>query len=407
MRPFEGRTIVLGVTGGIAAYKAVMLARLLTQAGAQVDVVLTRSATQFVGAVTFEALTGRPVHEALIAPGHALDHIRLARRADLVMVAPATADFLARAAHGQADDLLTAILLATTAPVVIAPAMNDRMWAHPLVGENVARLRGIGYTLVEPDVGPLAQGEGSGPGRLPEPETLVAHAARALAREASWEGRQVVVTAGPTREPIDPVRFLTNHSTGRMGVALAAAAWQRGADVTLIHGPLEVPLPIGVRAVAVTRTEEMRDAVAAALPTADVLIMAAAPADFTPATVATHKLGKRSGDTPTTLDLVQTPDILRTTRDARRPGAVMVGFALETGDLDTKAVAKLREKGLDLIVANDATVEGAGFGGDTNIVTLHDRDGGREALPLLAKHAVADVILDRVASRFASAPERA
>jgi phosphopantothenoylcysteine decarboxylase / phosphopantothenate---cysteine ligase len=400
MRPFAGRTIVLGVTGGIAAYKAVMLARLLTQAGALVDVVMTRSATQFVGAVTFEALTGRPVYDALIAPGHALDHIKLAKRADLIIVAPATADFLARAAHGHADDLLTAILLATKAPVMIAPAMNDQMWAHPQVLNNASHLRTLGYTVVEPDSGPLAQGEGSGPGRLPEPDALVAHAARVLDQTSTWIGRHVVVTAGPTREAIDPVRFLTNHSTGRMGVALAAAAWQRGADVTLIHGPLEVALPVGVSTHAVTSTVDMRDAVEAALPDADVLIMAAAPADFTPIAVADHKLSKRIDGTPT-LALTSTPDILRSTTDYRKPGAIIVGFALETGDLDQKARHKLAEKELDLIVGNDATVDGAGFGTDTNIVTIYDRDGRRDALPLASKTDVAHAILDRIAAQLA------
>jgi phosphopantothenoylcysteine decarboxylase / phosphopantothenate---cysteine ligase len=401
MRPFAGRTIVLGVTGGIAAYKAVMLARLLTQSGALVDVVMTRSATQFVGAVTFEALTGRPVYEALIAPGHALDHIKLAKRADLVIVAPATADFLARAAQGHADDLLTALLLATAAPVMIAPAMNDQMWAHPQVRNNSAHLRTIGYTVVDPDVGPLAQGEGSGAGRLPEPDTLLAHAARMLDRDAQWIGQRVVITAGPTREAIDPVRFLTNHSTGRMGVALAAAAWKRGAHVTLIHGPLEVALPVGVHTQAVTSTVDMRDAVANALPAADVLIMAAAPADFAAATVAEHKLSKRADGEPT-LKLTHTPDILRTTLSQRKPGAMIVGFALETGDLDRKALHKLEEKQLDLIIANDAMQDGAGFGADTNIVTIFDKDGGREALPIASKVDVAHTILDRIAARMVS-----
>jgi phosphopantothenoylcysteine decarboxylase / phosphopantothenate---cysteine ligase len=401
VRPFAGRTIVLGVTGGIAAYKAVMLARLLTQSGAFVDVVMTRSATQFVGAVTFEALTGRPVYDALVAPGHALDHIKLAKRADLVIVAPATADFLARAARGHADDLLAAVLLATAAPVMIAPAMNDQMWAHPQVRNNTAHLRTLGYSVVDPDVGPLAQGEGSGAGRLPEPDTLLAHAARVLDRDTRWTDRRVVITAGPTREAIDPVRFLTNHSTGRMGVALATAAWQRGAHVTLIHGPLEVALPVGVHTQAVTSTVEMRDAVARALPAADVLIMAAAPADFAAATVAEHKLSKRADGAPA-LPLTHTPDILRTTLAHRKPGAVVVGFALETDDLDRKALHKLAEKQLDLIIGNDASQEGAGFGTDTNIVTIFDKDGGREALPIAAKIDVAHTILDRIAVRMVS-----
>jgi phosphopantothenoylcysteine decarboxylase/phosphopantothenate--cysteine ligase len=288
--------------------------------------------------------------------------------------------------------------------VVIAPAMNDRMWAHPQVTRNVAHLEALGYTLIEPDVGPLAQGEGSGPGRLPEPDTLLAHVARALEGRTALTGRHVVVTAGPTREPLDPVRFLTNHSTGRMGVALAAAAWQRGADVTLIHGPLDVPLPVGPVAHAVESTSEMHDAVMAALPIADALVMAAAPADFTPMTVAATKLSKRAGDEVRTLALVNTPDILRETTALRPAGAVIVGFALETGDLDAKATAKLVEKGLDLIVANDATVDGAGFGTDTNVVTIHDREGGREETGLASKVEIAHHILDRIAARLVAVP---
>jgi phosphopantothenoylcysteine decarboxylase/phosphopantothenate--cysteine ligase len=400
MRPFDGRHVLLGVTGGIAAYKAAMLARLLTQAGATVDVVLTRGAREFVGAVTFEGLTGRPVHEALVASGHALDHIRLARAADVVVVAPATADLLARAAMGRADDLLTAVLLATSAPVVVAPAMNDRMWAHPQVLANARRLREIGYTVVDPDTGPLAAGEGSGPGRLPEPDTLLAWVARALEGRTPLAGRRVLVTAGPTREAVDPVRFLSNHSSGRMGVAVAAAAWQRGAEVILVHGPLEVSLPVGAHAVPVTSAADMHDAVAAALPTVDALIMAAAPADFAAAAPAAHKLSKRDPDAVRAIPLVPTPDILHATRGVRAPGAMMVGFALETRDLVASARRKLEEKGLDLVVANDATEPGAGFGTDTNVVTLVDRDGAITPLPLATKADVAHAILDRVVARL-------
>ena len=282
MRPFDGRRVILGVTGGIACYKAVSLARLLTQAGAVVDVIMTRAAREFVGPLTFEAVTGRPIAPDILDAGHALAHIRLAREAELVLIAPATADLLARAAQGRADDLLTAILLATRAPVLIAPAMNDAMWAHPLVLRNAHALRDIGYHVLEPAIGPLAFGEGSGPGRLPEPEVLLVVAGRLLETARGLAGRHIVVTAGPTREALDPVRYITNHSSGRMGVAIAAAAWRRGATVTLVHGPLEVPVPFGVSAVAVTSTAEMRDGVAAALPSADALVMAAAPADFAP-----------------------------------------------------------------------------------------------------------------------------
>ena len=402
MRPFHGRRVLLGITGGIASYKAAWLARLLAQAGAEVDVVMTRSATEFVGAVTLEALTGRPVHTALIAAGHALDHIKLARAADVVVVAPCTADFLARAVHGQADDLLSACLLATPAPVLLVPAMNDRMWAHPQVRRNGEHARSLGYHVLEPDDGPLAAGEGSGPGRMPEPETILAHVGRLLERDGALAGRRVVVTAGPTREPLDPVRYLTNHSSGRMGVALAGAAWRRGADVTLIAGPLQVPVPPSVRLRPVETTQEMHDAVAATLPDADVLIMAAAPADFRPAQVAAQKI--KRGEGALSVALTPNADILAGTRALRREGAVIVGFALETTDLEANARRKLSAKELDLIVLNDATEPGAGFGVDTNRVTLLARDGSSEALPLMPKSDVADAILDRVARLLPVAP---
>lgn len=396
MRPFDGRRILLGVTGGIASYKSAWLARLLTQAGAQVDVVLTRSAREFIGAVTFEALTGRPVHHVLVGESHALDHIRLARTAELVVVAPATADFLARAAHGHADELLSACLLATEAPVLLVPAMNDRMWANAQVQANVAALRQRpGYTILEPGVGPLASpDEGAGQGRMQEPETIVAHAGRLLETPGRLRGRRVVVTAGPTREPLDPVRYLTNQSTGKMGVALAAAAWRRGAEVRVIHGPMSAALPAGVCSTAVETTAQMADAVRAELPQADVLVMAAAPADFRPAQVASAKIKKRGAPAPIALE--ENPDILKSTQDARRPGMRVIGFALETDDLLENARAKIAAKGLDLIVANSAREAGAGFGYDTNRVTLLAPDGPAEALPLLSKAETADAILDRV-----------
>ncbi len=393
-RPYASRRVLLGVTGGIASYKSAWLARLLTKSGADVDVVMTRAATEFVGPITFEALTGRPVHAGLFDPGHALEHIALARAADVVVVAPATADFMARSATGQADDLLTACLLAASCPVLLVPAMNDRMWAHPQVQRNVQHLAELGYRILPPVEGMLAAGEGSGPGRMPEPEAIFAHVGRLLEPAGRLAGRRVVVSAGPTREPIDPVRFLSNRSSGKMGVALAAAAWRRGAEVELIAGPLAVAPPVGPRHTAVETTAQMADAVRAALPNADVLIMAAAPADFTPAHASNAKIKK--GAQPPTLDLAFTVDILASTREARRPGAVVVGFALETDDVMTHARAKLEAKGLDLIVVNDATEPGAGFGVDTNRVTLLDRDGGETRLELMLKPAVADAILDRV-----------
>lgn len=393
MRPFAGARVVLGVTGGIAAYKAGWLARLLTQHGAEVDVVMTRAATEFITPLTFEALTGRPVHTHLFARSRALDHIHLAREASAVIVAPATANFLARIAHGRADDLLAATLLATKAPVLLVPAMNDAMWAHPQTRRNAGHLRDLGYTVIEPDEGPLAAGEGSGPGRMPEPEAIVAHAARLL-DDGSFRGRAIVVTAGPTREALDPVRFLSNRSTGKMGVALAFAAWRRGADVVLIAGPLEVAVPVGMHVVRVETAEEMAEAVSHALPTAHALIMAAAPADFRAAMPALQKIKKAAR--PSAIELSPTPDILAHTIPYRPKGLVVVGFALETDDLIAHARAKMADKQLDLIVANSAREADAGFAADTNRVTLLAPDGSSVAVPLMPKSDVADVILDRV-----------
>jgi phosphopantothenoylcysteine decarboxylase/phosphopantothenate--cysteine ligase len=392
-RPYVGGRVLLGVTGGIASYKSAWLARLLTKGGAEVDVVLTRAATEFIGAITFEALTGRRVHTGLFDGDRALDHIHLARDAQAIVVAPATADFLARAATGQADDLLSAVLLATNAPVLLVPAMNDRMWAHPQTQANVEHLRSFGHHVLEPADGDLAAGEGAGPGRMPEPEQIAAYVGRLLEGNQALHGKRVLVTAGPTREAIDPVRYLSNRSSGKMGVAIATAAWSRGADVTLIAGPLEVPVPVGVRVVPVVTTAEMASAVDTELRGADLLIMAAAPADFRPATMASSKLKRGKG--PLHLDLESTNDILAATRHARAPGAVVVGFALETDDVLSSAREKLGKKELDMIVVNDALEPGAGMAVDTNRVTLILKNGEAEALPLLSKLETAHAILDR------------
>ena len=395
IHPYAGHRVLLGVSGGIASYKSAWLARLLTKAGAEVDVVMTRAATEFVGAVTFEALTGRPVHTGLFDAGRTLDHIKLAREADAVVVAPATADLMARAATGQADDLLTAVLLATEAPVLFVPAMNDRMWAHAQTRANAAHLRELGYQLLEPDEGMLAAGEGSGPGRMPEPETIFAHVGRLLERRHALEGKTVLVTAGPTREQLDPVRFVSNYSSGKMGVAIAAAAWRRGAEVTLVAGPLAVAPPVGVTHVPVQSTTEMRDAVAARVGGTDVLVMAAAPADYQPSERSPRKLKKTGGTR--SIELRETPDILVSTRGERGAGTVVVGFALETDDLLANAKRKLEGKGMDLVVLNAANEPGAGFGVDTNRVTIVQRGAAEpEQLPLLDKRDVADAILDRV-----------
>lgn len=396
-RPWAGTRVLLGVTGGIAAYKVVQVARDLTRLGAAVDVVLTRSARAFVGDISFEGVTGRPVRSEILQSGHALDHIRLAREADVVCVAPATADLMARAAAGRSDDLLAAVLLATRAPVLICPAMNDAMWGHPATQANARRLIELGYRLVGPAEGPLAYGEGSGPGRMEEPGVIVQHVGRALEGESRLTGRRVVVTAGPTREPVDPVRFLSNRSSGRMGFALAAAAWRRGADVDLITGPTLVPPPMGPRVHAVETTEQMRSAVQRLLADAALLVMAAAPADFRPREMAATKLKKAA--LPEALALEETPDILRTTIPDRPARCVVVGFALETDSGLENARGKLESKELDLVVLNE-TGPVSGFDVETNQVTLLDRGGESESLPVLSKDEVAERILDRVERRL-------
>jgi phosphopantothenoylcysteine decarboxylase/phosphopantothenate--cysteine ligase len=393
-RPWAGRRVLLGVTGGIAAYKAIQLARDLAELGAQVDTVLTRRARAFVGAVSFEALTGRPCHTDMWEPGRPLAHIALARSAEVVCVAPATADFLARAAAGRANDLLTAILLATRAPVLLCPAMNDRMWAHPQTQANARQLRAeLGYRLVGPAIGPLAWDEGEGPGRMEEPAAIVEHIGRALGTHPALSGRAVVVTAGPTREPVDAVRVLSNRSSGRMGFALAAAAWRRGADVVLIAGPAAVPPPAGPLLVSVETAEQMATAVARHLPSASALIMTAAVADFRPAAAHAGKLKKSA--MPAAIELEPVPDILLATRAVRPPGCYTIGFALEAERALEHARTKLQQKELDLIVLNSPG-PGSGFEVETNQVTLLDRDGGSEELPLLGKDEVAERILDRV-----------
>lgn len=370
------------------------LARLLTQAGAEVDVVMTRGAREFVGAITFEAVTGRPVHTEIFGPGHALDHIRLAREANLFVVAPATADFIARAAHGLADDLLTAALLAAKSKVFLVPAMNDRMWSHAQTKRNVAHARTLGYEILEPAEGPLAIGEGSGPGRMPEPDQIMSHIGRLLEGNSSLKGKKIVVTAGATREPIDPVRFISNHSTGKMGIAIARAAWRRGADVTLIAGHVDVPLPSEIPTLKTETVQEMAHSVAESLPTADVLIMAAAPADFRPSVEAPEKI-KKGRSTPK-IDLEPTEDILKSTIARRKKKSVIVGFALETTDGINNAREKLEAKDLDLVVLNDAKEPGAGFGVDTNRVTVITRGGKQEELPLMSKTDLAEILLDRI-----------
>jgi phosphopantothenoylcysteine decarboxylase/phosphopantothenate--cysteine ligase len=391
--PFAGRHVVLGVSGGIACYKSCTLARRLTEDGAVVDVVLTASAAEFVRPVTFEALTGRPVLTSLWEPDRALAHIGLAHAPALVIVAPATAHLLARAAQGLADDLLTALLLARTGPVLAAPAMNDAMYAHPATRANVATLAARGWHFVGPDAGPLAEGPSERPGRMSEPEAILAAATRLVLGRAPWHGKQVLVTAGPTREHLDPVRVVTNPASGRMGYALAEAAYARGAEVVLVTGPSDLPLPVGATTHRVETTAEMQRAVAGLVQHADLLLMAAAPADYRPARRAAAKRPRADG--ALTLELEATPDILGALKAPAR--CVVVGFALETGgDGVAKAREKLQTKALDFVILNDALEPGAGFEVTTNRVTIMGKSGAPIVLPLLPKRDVAEKILDAV-----------
>jgi phosphopantothenoylcysteine decarboxylase/phosphopantothenate--cysteine ligase len=417
----NGRLIALGVTGSIAAYKAVELLRLLTAEGADVVTLLSPSAQRFVGPLSFAALSRHPVETDVLdlLPDGRIGHIVVADSADAMVVAPATAHFLAAMASGLAGDVVTAACLATSAPVVVAPAMDGDMWTHPATATNVSRLRDVfGYTVVAPEAGPLASGQ-SGVGRLADLPAIVDAVVAAvsgrpvrqpdaasrpplaaeLPREADLVGRRIVITAGGTREPIDPVRYIGNRSTGKMGAALAEAAVARGASVTLIAAAVEVPLPSEVTVVRVETAGELgaalEDAMGGAKPP-DALVMAAAVADFAPARVAEGKISRADG---LTLELSPTPDLLAGVAAAARRAAappVLVGFAAETGSLD-RAPEKLASKGVDLLVGNDVAEPGSGFGTDTNRVTIFDRDGGREALPLLPKREVANRILDRVA----------
>jgi len=415
-----GRHVVLGVSGGIASYKACTIARRLTEAGALVDVVMTASASEFIRPLTFEALTARPVVTSLWEKDRALDHVRLGRgETDLIIVAPATAQLIARMAQGLADDFLTALLLARKAPVLLCPAMNDAMYSHPATQENLRRLAAggsgsqaaggrslgaIGYRpsaiqILGPATGPLAHGEGEGPGRMVEPEEILAWAERLLGSAAPFAGKYIVVTAGPTREAIDPVRVITNRSSGRMGYALAEAAWKRGAEVTLIAGPGSMPAPFGVKVVRIESTDQLQEAVSQSLASADALIMAAAPADYKPSQVSAEKIKREKG--VATIKLEPTQDVLASTAYWRRSSAVMVGFALETGNLVENAREKLVKKNLDLIVANNANEEGSGPESATNKVTLVTAKAAEE-LPLMPKEQVAEAILDRIGALYAA-----
>lgn len=395
--------VIVGVTGGIAAYKACDLIRRLRESGAEVVVMPTLSALRFVGEATFAALSGNAVATDLWADVQDVPHVALARSADAVVVVPATADFLARAVHGRANDLLAATLLTTRAPIVLAPAMHTEMWEHPATRDNVATLRSRGVIVLEPAVGRLT-GPDSGKGRLPEPLAIAEVVLQCIRRKgagADLVGRHVVVSAGGTREPIDPVRFIGNRSSGLQGYAIAAMAAGRGARVTLVSANVELPEPAGVDLVRVATASELGAAVRDAAAGADAVIMAAAVADFAPASVGKHKLKKDAA--PEAIALQRNPDILRSLVEERRPGQVIVGFAAETGDatgtvLDHARV-KLAAKGCDILVVND--VSGAeGFGSGTNTVTILTANNSQQEFPSMSKSAVADAVLDAVAGQF-------
>lgn len=391
----RGKELILGVTGSIAAYKAVYLLRELTRLGAGVTVVRTAHAERFVGDLTWRTLSGRPVLSDLFDPqsGEAVEHVALAERADATVVAPATANLLAKAAHGIADDFLTTLLLAARGPVLMAPAMDGGMWDHAAVTANVATLRERGVVVLEPDAGALASGL-SGKGRLPEVDALLEALERLLSPLRDLAGERVLVTSGPTREPIDPVRYLSNRSSGKMGHAIATAALRRGAEVVLIGGPTALEPPPGAIYVPVQTAEEMREAALQHLPSASVVIKAAAVADYRVENPAGQKI-KSKKDEGLTLSLVPNPDILRELA-SRKGRAFLVGFAAETTDVRRHAREKLTAKGIDLLVANDVSRSGIGFEADDNQVVLLDRWGGEVELPKMTKLAVGDAILDRV-----------
>ncbi len=395
------KTVVLGITGSVAAYKAADIASKLTQAGARVEAVMTEAATRFITPLTLRSITGRPVVTDMfeLVTEFSIEHVALAEAADVIVIAPATANVIAKLAGGISDDELTCIVLATQAPIIIAPAMHASMFQNPITQENLSKLKARGFTIVDPEHGWLASGE-IGLGRLADTDKIINAISKVLGRSRDLEGKRIVVTAGGTREPIDPTRHIGNRSSGKMGYALAEAARDRGAEVTLITAPTSLPQPAGMDVVPVETAAEMKKAVVKAVAEADALIMAAAVTDYRPETAAKTKIKKKS---PTlTLELIRTPDIL-----AEAKGSFLkVGFAAESDNIVANAKKKLKEKQLDLIVANDITSAESGFGTDTNKVTLIDKQGKAEDLPLLTKREVAERILDRVAGLLAKKARR-
>jgi phosphopantothenoylcysteine decarboxylase/phosphopantothenate--cysteine ligase len=385
--------LTLGVTGGIACYKAVELVRLLVKDGFIVQVIMTRGAMEFVTPLTFQTLSGMPVATETfnLTQESEIGHINLADRADLFVIAPATANVIGKIAAGIADDLLTTVLMATQAPVLIAPAMNIHMYANPILQENIRKLRRLGYHFMEPAEGYLACGY-EGKGRLPEPEKIVEEIRRLL-KKKDLVGEKLLITAGPNREPLDPVRYLSNRSSGKMGYALARAGLRRGAEVLLVSGPTELETPAGARLIAVTTAAEMRHAVLEEFPQCTAVIMAAAVTDYRPVGFVNQKM--KRGEGPIELRLEPNPDILKEI-GATKSGKMLVGFAAETEELVANAEKKLREKNLDMIVANNVSEAGAGFDVDTNVATILDRNGTIRSLPLMSKDELAEQIFDHL-----------
>jgi phosphopantothenoylcysteine decarboxylase/phosphopantothenate--cysteine ligase len=397
MENLQGKCVLLGITGGIAAYKMANVASGLRKAGATVHVIMTENATKFITPLTFETLTNNRCVVDTFARDFQYDvkHISLAKAADLILIAPATANVIAKLANGLADDMLTTTVLAARCKKLVAPAMNTAMLENPITQDNLAKLKKYGFGIIEPAVGMLACKD-VGSGKLPEPETLLDCIAMELAREKDMAGLHVTVTAGPTQEALDPVRYLTNHSTGRMGYAIAREAMLRGADVTLISGPTALkPVP-GVKTVDVVSARDMFEAVQAALPETDILVKAAAVADYRPANVAVDKIKKQDGDMA--IPLERTDDILGWVTEHRHPGLFVCGFSMETRDMIENSRKKLDRKHLDMIAANNLKVAGAGFGVDTNVVTILTADGIQE-LPLMGKDQVAAKLLDAILER--------
>ena len=390
----KGKTVVLGVCGGIAAYKAVDVVSRLVKCGATVHVIMTAAAVQFVTPLTFREISGQPVYTTMWEEPKLwnVEHIALARRADLFVIAPATANMIGKIAHGIADDFLSTTVMATTAPVLIVPAMNTEMYLSAATQTNLKILADRGFHLMKPESGPLACGT-AGIGRLPEPAAIVEQVAAHFETGKSLQGVRLLVTAGGTREAIDPVRYIGNRSSGKMGYAIAAVAAERGAEVTLVSGPVALAAPPGVTRVSVESALEMRDAVLAAFPSVDIVIKAAAVADYRPEVVAEQKIKKQSSSM--TVNLIKNPDILAELGSSKS-GQFLVGFAAETQDLAKNAAEKLRRKNLDMLVANDVTQAGAGFESETNIVKVFYQDGVSEELPQMSKRELAAILLDRV-----------